>query len=85
MLIAVAFTVVLPGSTEAAGRGPAVQTETVQAKDIWGLVMSWLFNHLGNGSILTLESSAKTATTPGAVVQGTPCVGDQGVCIDPNG
>jgi hypothetical protein len=85
MLIAVAFTVVLPGSAEAAGRGPAVQTETVQALDFWGLVMSWLSGHLGNGSSLEWMVSSAKAETQGAKVQGAQCVGDQGVCIDPNG
>jgi len=87
-VLVAALTIALPGSTEAAERGPAAQSG-----DTWGLVVSWLAD-LWNGAFReaaggasgfssVLDQSSSTATPEPATA--TTCKGDQGVCIDPNG
>jgi hypothetical protein len=92
MVLVAVLTIALPGSTEAAGRGSAVQSG-----DVWGLVVSWLSDlwsgvmrepvggAAGYSSVLDNSSSAGSAGSPSGTTTSSVCQGDQGVCIDPNG
>jgi hypothetical protein len=91
MVLVAALTIALPGSTEAAGRGSAVQS----GGDAWELVVSWL-SDLWNGAVRepvngtagfsSIHDNDSSAGSPsGAATSATVCQGDQGVCIDPNG
>ena len=89
MVLVAVLTIALPGSTEAAGRGSAVQSG-----DIWGLVVSW-FSDLWNGAVRepvggaagysSVRDNASSTGAPSSPSTSTVCQGDQGVCIDPNG
>jgi len=86
MVLVAALTIALPGSTEAAGHGSAVQSG-----DIWGLVVSW-FSDLWNGAVRepaagysSVRDNASSTGAPSSPSTSTVCQGDQGVCIDPNG
>jgi hypothetical protein len=86
MVLVAVLTIALPGSTEAAGHGSAVQSG-----DVWGLVVSWL-SDLWNGAVREPASGVSSVLdnsssigSPSSSATTTTCKGDQGVCIDPNG
>jgi len=87
MVLVAVLTIALPGSTEAAGHGSAVQSG-----DVWRLVVSWL-SDLWNGAVRepaagyssVFDNSGSAGAPSETATTTTTCKGDQGVCIDPNG
>jgi len=90
MFLVAALTLALPVSTEAAGLAPAARGGDGWMDMIWTWV-SQLWNGetreapAGSAAIRQVNGADSAGPTTTSGTNGTPCGGDQGVCIDPNG
>ena len=82
------LTVTFPGSSQAAGFTPAMESGNVLELVLHWFAGLWNGNQQQGGHARTvLSKSSTSAPNPGSGTPGTTllCGGDQGVCIDPNG
>jgi hypothetical protein len=82
------LTVTFPGSSQAAGFGPAMESGNVLELVLHWFADLWNGNQQQGGHTRTVLSKSTTSPSSGSgTTSGTPlvCGGDQGVCIDPNG
>jgi hypothetical protein len=83
LALVMTLSIVVPASSEAAGLSSGLRDGNVLE-----LVLHW-FSDLWGGDRTGIATTRTASTDPGTGTTtsgtATPCGGDQGVCIDPNG